>query len=127
MINKKILIGSILAVSLLTLVSFSSVVGYNSVKSDDDTSVEENATPIELKVQRIKELSQNLDFRKIIVNPYAVLETLEEISFILEDEDLSNYDLLTTFFSDQEGNNICEILNDINRNLTKLVNKLPDK
>jgi len=32
--NKKILIGSIIAVVLLTLVSFSSVVGYSSVKSD---------------------------------------------------------------------------------------------
>ena len=32
--NKKILIGSILAVVLLTLVSFSSVVGYRSVESD---------------------------------------------------------------------------------------------
>ena len=32
--KKKILIGSIIAVVILTLVSFSSVVGYNSVKSD---------------------------------------------------------------------------------------------
>jgi len=32
--KKKILIGSIIAVALLTLVSFSSVVGYSSVKSD---------------------------------------------------------------------------------------------
>jgi hypothetical protein len=40
--KKKILIGSILAVALLTLVSFSSVVGYQSVVSDLDISVEEN-------------------------------------------------------------------------------------
>jgi len=40
--KKKILIGSIIAVALLTLVSFSSVVGYNSVISDLDISVEEN-------------------------------------------------------------------------------------
>ena len=39
--NEKILIGSIIAVVLLTLVSFSSVVGYNSVKSDLDIPVEE--------------------------------------------------------------------------------------
>ena len=32
--KKKILIGSLIAVALLTLVSFSSVVGYNSVESD---------------------------------------------------------------------------------------------
>ena len=42
-------------------------------------------------------------------------------------EKLNNYDLLTTFFSDQNGNNICEILNEINNNLAKLVEKLPDK
>ena len=40
--KKKILIGSIIAVALLTLVSFSSVVGYSSIKSDLDISVEEN-------------------------------------------------------------------------------------
>ncbi len=44
--NKKILIGSIIAVVLLTLVSFSSVVGYNSVKSGLDISVEENKKEI---------------------------------------------------------------------------------
>ena len=32
--NKKILIGSILSVAILILVSFTSVVGYNSVDSD---------------------------------------------------------------------------------------------
>ena len=44
--KKKILIGSIIAVVLLVLVSFSSVVGYNSVKSDLDISVEENKKEI---------------------------------------------------------------------------------
>ena len=44
--KKKILIGSILAVALLTLVSFSSVVGYSSVKSDLDTSVGENTKEV---------------------------------------------------------------------------------
>jgi len=40
--KKKKLIGSIIAVVILTLVSFSSVVGYQSVESDIDVSVEEN-------------------------------------------------------------------------------------
>ena len=40
--KKKILIGSIIAVVILILVSFSSVVGYSSIKSDLDISVEEN-------------------------------------------------------------------------------------
>ena len=37
--RKKILIGSIIAVVLLTLVSFSSVVGYSSVKSNPDNTI----------------------------------------------------------------------------------------
>ncbi len=81
--KKKILIGSIIAVALLILVSFSSVVGVQSVKSDLDISVEENATPIEFELQRIRELVRSIDLRKIIVNPDAVLVTLEEISTIL--------------------------------------------
>jgi len=89
--KKKILIGSIIAVALLTLVSFSSVVGYNSVKSDLDISVEENAIPVEFKSQRIKDLVQSIDLWKIIVNPDAVVDTLEEISSILEEEDVKNY------------------------------------
>ena len=89
--KKKILIGSILAVALLTMVSFSSVVGYNSVKSDLDISVEEDAIPIEFKSQRIRDLVKSIDLWKIIVNPDAVVETLEEISTILEEEDVRNY------------------------------------
>ncbi len=89
--NKKILIGSIIAVALLTLVSFSSVVGYSSVKSDLDISVEENTIPTELKVQRIRELVQSIDLRKIIVNPNALVDTFEETSSILEEEDVRNY------------------------------------
>jgi len=44
--KKKILVGSIIAVALLTLVSFSSAVGYSSVESDLDISVEENKKEI---------------------------------------------------------------------------------
>jgi len=89
--KKKILIGSIIAVALLTLVSFSSVVGYSSVKSDLDISVEENVISKEFELQRIKELTRSIDLWRIIVNPDAVLETLEEISTILEEEDVRNY------------------------------------
>ncbi len=83
--KKKILIGSILAVALLTLVSFTSVVGYSSVENNPD------ATPIEFELQRIRELVQSIGLREIIVNPDGALETLEEISSILEEEDVRNY------------------------------------
>ena len=51
------------------------------VKSIDE------ATPIEFELQRIKELVQSIDLRKIIVNPDAVLVTLEEISTIIEENE----------------------------------------
>ena len=79
--KKKILIGSIIAVVILTLVSFSSVVGYNSVENNPD------ATPIEFEFQRIRELVQSIDLRKIIVNPDAVIDTLVEISTIIEENE----------------------------------------
>ena len=83
--KKKILIGSIIAVVILSLVSFTSVVGYNSVENNPD------ATPTEFELQRIRELVQSIDLRKIIVNPDAVVDTLEEISTIIEEEDVRNY------------------------------------
>ena len=92
--KKKILIGSIIAVVIIVLASFSSVVG--KVSSDEepvelDVKEEYDATPIELKVQRIKELVQSINLQKIIVNPDGVLETIEEISTIIEEEDVRNY------------------------------------
>jgi len=83
--KKKTLIGSIIAVVILTLVSFSSVVGYSSVENNPD------ATPIEFELQRIRDLVQSINLRKIIVNPDAVVDTLEEISTIIEEEDVRNY------------------------------------
>ncbi len=60
-------------------------------KPDLDISVEENAISIEFELQRIKELVQSIDLWKIIVNPDAVVDTLEEVSSILEEEDVRNY------------------------------------
>jgi len=45
----------------------------------------------ELKVKKIRELVQSIDLRKIIVNPDDVVDTLEEVSTILEEEDVRNY------------------------------------
>ena len=83
--KKKILIGSIIAVVLLTLVSFSSVVAYSSVENNPDT------TPIEFEFQRIKELVRSIDLHKIIVNPDAVINTIKEISTIIEEEEVLFY------------------------------------
>jgi len=51
----------------------------------------DDATSLEFEFQRIRELVRSIDLRKIIVNPDAVLETLEEISSKLEEEDVRDY------------------------------------
>jgi len=80
--KKKILIGSIIAVALLTLVSFSSAVGYRSVENNPD------ATPIDFELQRIRDLAHSIDLWEIIVNPDTSIDTLEEISTIIEEEEV---------------------------------------
>jgi len=53
--------------------------------------LEKEDTPLKFKIQRIKDLVRSLNLRKVIVNPDAVVDTLEEISTILEEEDVRNY------------------------------------
>jgi len=55
------------------------------IKSIDD------ATTVEFKLQRVRDLVQSIDLWKIIVNPDSVVDTLEEVSSILEAEDVRNY------------------------------------
>jgi hypothetical protein len=45
----------------------------------------------ELKVQRVRELVRSIELQNVIVNPDAVLETLEDISTIIEEEDVRSY------------------------------------
>ena len=42
----------------------------------------------------------------------------------IDESNLSYYDLLTTFFVDENGNNICDVLNKINTNLENISEKL---
>ena len=86
-INKKILIGSILAVVLLTLVSFSSVVGYSSVKSNPSNTIitdeYDNPTPIVLVLQLMTKLRNHKDIQNA--------ETEEDVLQIIEgDEELNS-------------------------------------
>jgi len=85
--NKKIIIVSILAVALLTLVSFSSVVGYSSVKSNSDNTIitdeYDNPTPIQLVFQLISKIRNHKDIQNIKTED-DVLRIIEE------DEELNN-------------------------------------
>ena len=114
--NKKILIGSILAVALLTLVSFSSVVGYNSVKSNPSNTIitdeYDNATPIQFVLQLITKLRNHKDIQNVETEDdvLRIIEDDEEIKSIYEqisDEDCGCEDESTL-----EGNFpiICTIL-----------------
>jgi len=77
--NKKILIGSILAVVLLTLVSFSNVVGYNTIKTSQEELIESEYSFDECKdylFQTIVEISDNPDIKEIIMSNYKPQRTI---------------------------------------------------
>jgi len=84
--KKKILIGSILAVALLTLVSFSSVVGYSSVKSNPSNTIitdeYDSYTPIKLVFQLIAKLRNHPNIQNV--------ETEDEILQIIEGDEALN-------------------------------------
>jgi len=85
--KKKILIGSIIAVVLLTLVSFSSVVGYSSVKSNPSITIitdeYDSPTPIQLVLQLITKLRNHKDIQNA--------ESEDEVLRIIEgDEELNS-------------------------------------
>jgi len=77
----------VVAVILLFIgVAFTSSINANVSKPIIDTPLEDE-TPIETNYQRIRELVQSIDLRKIIVNPDAVVVSLEEISTIIEENE----------------------------------------
>ena len=84
--NNKILIGSIIAVVLLTLVSFSSVVGYNSVKSNPSNTIitdeYDSYTPIQLVLQLMTKLRNHKDIENV--------ETEDDVLQIIEDDEELN-------------------------------------
>ena len=79
------LMGEVLIVNLENSSDYCIIDAWMRVKSIDDT------TQIKFELQRIKELTQSISLRDTIVNPDAGVETLEEISTILEVEDVRNY------------------------------------
>jgi hypothetical protein len=93
--NKKIIIGSILAVTLLTLVSFSSAVGYNVVKNTKEEIFKDEYdgfTPIALIFQLISKLRNHKDIENVETEDdvLQIIEGDEELNSIVEQ--LSNED-----------------------------------
>ena len=94
--NKKIRIGSIIAVVLLTLVSFSSVVGYSSVKSNPSNTIitdeYDNATPIVLVLQLITKLRNHKEIQNVESEDdvLQIIEGDEELNAIVQN--LKSYD-----------------------------------
>jgi hypothetical protein len=86
----EILIGCILAVALLTLVSFSNVVGYNVVKDTQEEIIKdehEDYPPISLVLQLISKLRNHKDIENVETEN-DVLEIIEsdvELSDIVEE------------------------------------------
>ena len=87
---KRILIGSIIAVALLTLVSFSSVVGYSNVKSNLSNTIitdeYDNATPIQLVFQLIAKLRNHPNIQNVETEDdvLKIIEGDEELNAIVE-------------------------------------------
>ena len=84
--------GLAVAVILLFIgVAFTSSINANVSKSGVepivDVDVKEDVTPIETNYQRIRELVQSIALGKIIVNPNAIIVSLEEISTIIEENE----------------------------------------
>jgi len=88
--KKKILIGSIIAVVILTLVSFTSVVGYNSVKSNPSNTIitdeYDSYTPIQLVFQLMTKLRNHKDIENVETEDeiLQVIESDEELNSIFE-------------------------------------------
>ena len=77
--NNKTIIISIIAVSLLTLVSFSNVVGYNTVKTSHEELIESKYSFDECKdylFQTIVEISENPEIKDIIKSNYKPQRTI---------------------------------------------------
>jgi len=89
--NKKIRIGSIIAVVLLTLVSFSSVVGYSIVKNTQDeiiTDEYDSYTPIQLVFQLISKLRNHKEIQELVVDDEVDIQ--DEIASIIENDEELN-------------------------------------
>lgn len=75
----------------------------------------------------MSQLSDELSVPKTKNEPVNDQKESESVVSSECEDQMSQYDLLTTFFSDENGNNICDVLSNINNNLSKLVDRLPDK
>ena len=119
--KKKILIGSIIAVVLLTLVSFSSVVGYNSVKSNPSNTIitdeYDSYTPIQLVFQLISKLRNNKEIQQLVVDDEvdiqdeiaSIIESDKELNSIVEQlsfEDCGCDDTSEDFTSNTQSNKV---------------------
>jgi hypothetical protein len=83
--NKKILIGSILAVALLTLVSFSSAVGYNVVKNTKEENITDEWDFEYCKnylFETLVKIADNEDIRDLTNSNNEVSLSVEKLDFI---------------------------------------------
>ena len=69
-----------------------------------------------------EDLPDEDEFKNVMEGFQKRLSEMDSISS--NDSEYSYYDLLTTFFTDSKGNNICDILSNINSNLSELHNIL---
>ncbi len=72
--------------------------------------------------ETIKEFSDSNEFKRVTEAIYNNILDINQIDNSKSNEDNTN--LLNMYLLDENGNNICDILNKINNNLSKILIKL---
>tara|TARA_B100000925_G_scaffold230737_1_gene179299 strand:+ start:3855 stop:4106 length:252 start_codon:yes stop_codon:yes gene_type:complete len=72
--------------------------------------------------ETIKEFSDSNEFKRVTEAIYNNILDINQIDNSKSNEDNTN--LLNMYLLDENGNNVCDILNKINNNLSKILIKL---
>lgn len=80
----------------------------------------DNKTTETLLNETLKRVSEHKDFKKITEALCSNIIDINNIETSKNTEENTN--LLNMYLLDEQGNNICDILNKINDNLSKIVN-----
>ena len=100
--------------------------------SASETSSKEGMPNLDEIISQITSNGEFHDMMNQISNEVNKTTSVEKINGESNGEscnesELNNLDILTSLFTDESGNNICEILSGINNNLEKIANNLSNR
>jgi hypothetical protein len=85
--------------------------------------MDKNTNKIPL-TETLKQFSDNEEFKKITELICSNVVDINNIDTTKQNEETTN--LLNMYLLDEQGNNVCDILNKINDNLTQIIKSLPN-